>query len=863
MIDHVLGRPSVKSRRLQVLAVILLWGGVLVRGHRHGPPGARFFSKLLSKKLTAWQTFLTTLIYVYAARNASTLFGFAAPEPLGGMYDPTYFRATWIMTALDAGFWTAMRIRSRWLRDIASVVFSIFYLFAAERADEKVRKVRSTLTVEHMRVSWNKGTTPYLGFLARVMRPRLTKWPPREIRIPRPASSDYRDPVSAWLYYDGPVSELREHSRVVLDVPGGGFVSMSPRCHDDRLLAWATKTGLPVLSLDYRKAPEYPYPYALNECFDVYTTIVNTHGKCLGLAGDQVPSIVVAGDSAGGNLAVAMTLMLIERNIDPSRRYREMPLPDGLMLCYPSLDMNIGNWMTDEQMSLIRDRRMRRTNKSIMRRKSMQYASLVGTPHHSDDEDDTPTKEMTQEQLETRLSMSLHARSNSAPANMSPSFPLSPQPEFSHAAPTQLSPTDARPPPAGMHEVQDASSSRTKSQPQKKQKDALQVPQIPAAHASTSHHPEPMRTRLATSSMISYFNDRVLTPEMMRAMIILYIGPHNRPDFSREYLLSPVLAPDSLLERFPKTYFLTGERDPLVDDTVIFAGRLRRVKEALFNRTNAQQPLRTPVPSDFILSGGSLSIRIPTSPGPDQDPEPMFDAKDVCEVTLIPGTSHGFLQVAGIYPPAWKLYDRCVGWMEEMFMHAEWTRQQPKLCRVCSSPTSQPASASGASPHIGIGSGRGHHYGESSTTTTTANNSDSSRTNHTTDGTDADDETDDSWHRRRHHQRMDSEGSDGSFLEMSAARGRGSGGGNTTRAGMRSGGRDAKHLDVAVRDFVFPVSQNPQQQQQAERGRAAGRRRSSARKDRSLVKLGSTDDLLGRRMQGLAAGLTRLDGEEP
>ncbi len=83
------------------------------------------------------------------------------------------------------------------------------------------------------------------------------------------------------------------------------------------------------------------------------------------------------------------------------------------------------------------------------------------------------------------------------------------------------------------------------------------------------------------SSMISYFNDRVLTPEMMRAMIILYIGPHNRPDFASDYLLCPILAPDVLLARFPKTYFLTGERDPLVDDTVIFSGRLRRVKAAM------------------------------------------------------------------------------------------------------------------------------------------------------------------------------------------------------------------------------------------------------------------------------------------
>ena len=89
---------------------------------------------------------------------------------------------------------------------------------------------------------------------------------------------------------------------------------------------------------------------------------------------------------------------------------------------------------------------------------------------------------------------------------------------------------------------------------------------------------QPLKTRLAVPSLISYVSDRVLTPEMLRAMIILYIGPHSRPDFATDFLLSPVLAPDSLLAQFPKTYFLTGERDPLVDDTVIMAGRIRAAK---------------------------------------------------------------------------------------------------------------------------------------------------------------------------------------------------------------------------------------------------------------------------------------------
>ncbi len=224
----------------------------------------------------------------------------------------------------------------------------------------------------------------------------------------------------------------------------------------------------------------------------------------------------------------------------------------------------------------------------------------AGTPHHSDEEDNVSPPKIISPPIVT------------SPEDVRPTSIKLPSPEFSTAAPTILSPTIGRKP----------------SNP---------------ATSSASHHPEPLKTRLAMSSMISYFNDRILSPEMMRAMIILYIGPHNRPDFTQDYLLSPILAPDFLLEKFPKTYFLTGERDPLVDDTVIFAGRLRRAKAAKHTRDQA---------SDVRL-------------------QKEFDERDVVEVVLIPGISHGFLQFVGIFPEGWKYIHRCGRWIDHIFTAAE------------------------------------------------------------------------------------------------------------------------------------------------------------------------------------------------
>lgn len=488
-----------------------------------------------------------------------------------------------------------MPIRRPWLRELASVIFSGYYLIAAEHADEKVRKVRSALTVEHMRISWEKGvTSPYLSVLARIVRPLKyhMRYPPIKVYIPRPAVSVYKAPMEAWIYFNGPISALRSprspHRKVVLDIPGGGFVAMNPRVNDDRLMAWAITLGLPIISLNYKKAPEAPYPFALNECFDAYRAIVASNGTCAGINSDiEVPGdsqlqIVVSGDSAGGNLAAGLTLMILattENEAPDSPRY--LPPPSGLILCYPALDMSFNSWMGDEEMQLIRDgtgsgasdsqenrgrsfQRESEVNEAVLRRKSEDYHKLT-------------------------------------PATSRAGSPFAP-----HERKTEKESSPARPMETPRPEI------------------------------------KPLRTRLAMSSMLSYFNDRILTPEMMRAMIILYIGPYHRPDFNTDYFLSPILAPEQLLARFPKTYFLTGERDPLVDSTVIFAGRIRQAKKRAFRQlqeTGAEW-------NDIAF----------------EDVETNYVV-----TTLLPGISHGFMQMVALFPPAWELIERCAGWIKEIY----------------------------------------------------------------------------------------------------------------------------------------------------------------------------------------------------
>jgi len=133
-------------------------------------------------------------------------------------------------------------------------------------------------------------------------------------------------------------------------------------------------------------------------------------------------------------------------------------------------------------------------------------------------------------------------------------------------------------------------------------------------------------------------------------MILLYIGSQHKPNFQTDYLLSPLLAPEQLLGNFPKVYMLCGEQDPLVDDTVLFAGRLRQAKA---HKHRQRQDM------------GLLSERA------------VFDQKSVVEYYLIEGVSHGFLQFVSVYHPGWGYIDQCRRWMMDAFRTADERDAQP------------------------------------------------------------------------------------------------------------------------------------------------------------------------------------------
>lgn len=112
-----------------------------------------------------------------------------------------------------------------------------------------------------------------------------------------------RESVSAdGVPCDWIVPENSQADQVLLYLHGGGFVFGLTHLHVQMGAYLAQKLGLRVLMVDYRLAPDYPFPAALDDCVTVYRWLLKQDI----LAQD----IVVAGDSAGGNLTVTMLMQL-------------------------------------------------------------------------------------------------------------------------------------------------------------------------------------------------------------------------------------------------------------------------------------------------------------------------------------------------------------------------------------------------------------------------------------------------------------------------------------------------------------------------------------------------------------------------
>jgi len=112
-----------------------------------------------------------------------------------------------------------------------------------------------------------------------------------------------------------------ENNRVILYLPGGAYVMRTPQLHAALASRICLEANASALICYYRLAPEHPFPAGLDDAIAAYELLLTQ--------GHNAEDILIAGDSAGGGLALALLLAL---------RDSKRPTPGGAVLMSPLLD---------------------------------------------------------------------------------------------------------------------------------------------------------------------------------------------------------------------------------------------------------------------------------------------------------------------------------------------------------------------------------------------------------------------------------------------------------------------------------------------------------------------------------------------
>jgi len=118
----------------------------------------------------------------------------------------------------------------------------------------------------------------------------------------------------------GPGGSQRDGSDrdVLVWLHGGGWMHGDLDCYDGVARAFANRAGCPVIAVDYRLAPEHPFPAGFDDVWATVEWSAANFGR-----------VAVAGDSSGGNLAAAVAIKARDRNVDLAAQVLVYPVVES------------------------------------------------------------------------------------------------------------------------------------------------------------------------------------------------------------------------------------------------------------------------------------------------------------------------------------------------------------------------------------------------------------------------------------------------------------------------------------------------------------------------------------------------------
>uniref|UniRef100_A0A8C9X6A5 Hormone-sensitive lipase n=1 Tax=Sander lucioperca TaxID=283035 RepID=A0A8C9X6A5_SANLU len=287
---------------------------------------------------------------------------------------------------------------------------------------------------------------------------------------------------------------------------GGGFVAQTSRSHENYLRTWSKELSVPILSVDYSLSPEAPFPRALEECFYAYCWALN---NCH-LLGSTAERVCLAGDSAGGNLCITVSMKAISSGIR---------VPDGIMAAYP--------------------------------------ATLLTT-------DASPSRLLTL--IDPLLPLGVLAKCINAYAGTESQMA---QPAVESGSLSSLGRDTA----VLLGDLTQGASNWIQSflDPMRTTGGARSLSSTP--RGSPSNETRMTSTRTSTTNCGSR-TDYPEGFEPLRSECLAFIRPTSCP-IIRNPFVSPVLAPNNLLRGLPPVHIVASALDALLDDSVMFAKKLR------------------------------------------------------------------------------------------------------------------------------------------------------------------------------------------------------------------------------------------------------------------------------------------------
>ncbi|XP_060760865.1 lipase, hormone-sensitive a isoform X3 [Neoarius graeffei] len=211
------------------------------------------------------------------------------------------------------------RLASRWLHRLTSHIqgraaLSVFtsgkYVMDPELRGAEFERITQNLDMHFWKTFWNMTETELISDSAELLS------------FSRSEGSQLSRPVGL-RPQTGALS-----SCLLIHFHGGGFVAQTSKSHESYLKSWSKDLNVPILSVDYSLAPEAPFPRALEECFFAYCwALKNCH-----LLGSTAKRVCLAGDSAGGNLCITVSMKAISHGVR---------IPDGIMAAYPATLLTI------------------------------------------------------------------------------------------------------------------------------------------------------------------------------------------------------------------------------------------------------------------------------------------------------------------------------------------------------------------------------------------------------------------------------------------------------------------------------------------------------------------------------------------